>query len=153
MVALLGLLAVVPALTGNYLRPLRGERSVFVVPREEQYFAERLDLRPVLQRVSEALAVTGCRVLGLVTGYDTPEYLVRVMAQPQGTALHLSHLDPLSVSRQVPVAGGGEPPCAVLVMDRSSRPSLPETAVPMQLQWVEGEVALLMASSGGAAPP
>jgi 4-amino-4-deoxy-L-arabinose transferase-like glycosyltransferase len=153
MVALVAVLAVVPALTGNYLKPLRGERSVFVVPREEQYFAERQELRPVLQRVSEALAVSGCRVLGLVAGYDTPEYLIKVMVQPRGTALQLSHLDPPSVSRQLSVAGAGKQPCAVLVLGRPFSPVLPEITVPMTVRWVEGQVALLMPSPGGTAPP
>jgi hypothetical protein len=136
-------LAVVPALTGNYLRPLRGERSVFVVPREEQYFAERPELRPVVQRVSDDLLATGCSEVGLLAGFDAPEYLLRLGRSRDLSGLRFEHLAPRS--RSGTLAAGRAPlaPCAVVVFNRPS--DYGEVAGPLGLKvrWYEQDVGML----------
>lgn len=108
-------LVAIPPLTGNHLRPLVGERAVFVVPRGEQYFAERRDLHPVAREVREALLGTGCSLVGIRAGYDFPEYLFQSAEKEAAGSWRFRHLDPASASAHLQVADWTVRPCAILV--------------------------------------
>lgn len=144
-VVVAALLAAAPGLVANYLRPLLGTRSVLIVPRHEQYFREHRELQPALERVVAELSARDCRSAGLVTGFDSPEHLLRIAAQRRDFALMLVHLLPRSRSSLLPAT---PPPvggwCGVIVMDRMADVDPITVGEGLQLAWVEGTIGLFV---------
>lgn len=149
-----GLLMVAgPALLGNTLRPLAGERSVFQVPRRAQYFAERPALQPVLERLAGDLAAARCTSVGLVAGYDTPEYLLRVVTRTDPSPAAFHHLAPWSASVVLGAPGPARMRCAVVAFHPP--PGLDVAAVVGGAgpEWIEGTVALFLEAGESSSPP
>ncbi len=142
-VGLMAVLAVSPAVMSNYLRPLVGPRSVFSVPREVQYFAERPELGPVLQRVFQDLGGARCTTAGLVAGYDTPEYLLRLGRARGLSTLSFEHLAPRSRSAVLGAGRTPAPHCMVVAFNRPADYEEVARLLGLQVRWYEQEVGLL----------
>jgi hypothetical protein len=112
------LITALPALAGNSLRPLLGERSVFVVERYDQYFVERPDWRPAMDNLSESLNSRRCTVVGFVGGYDSAEYLLRLVMVGGRDTNQLQHLAPQNRSATLSEAHAQTPDCGIVVTDR-----------------------------------
>lgn len=128
-------------LTENYLRPLVGERSVFVVPRGEQYFVERPNLRPPIRRALTEAVQHGCHIVGLASGYDFPEYLLRRPVWPQLAPMSLPQVAPLSRSVRSGQSDAVPGLCGLLVVDRPFETIPPLQADSLRHQWTEYGVA------------
>jgi hypothetical protein len=72
-VALLAIGALPWVLVGD-ARPLVGARSVLAVPRSDQYFAGRPELRAPYQWAASTIEELGCRDVGLILGGNDWEY-------------------------------------------------------------------------------
>lgn len=73
---LTGLLCVgaLPGLFLNPDRPLIRHRPVYAIPRDERYFVEVRGLYPSYRGAADYIAATGCRRIGLWTGWNDWEY-------------------------------------------------------------------------------
>jgi 4-amino-4-deoxy-L-arabinose transferase-like glycosyltransferase len=102
----------------NWVRPLKGPRSVFHVPRATQYFADMTawDVRPAYERVADLLARSRCNTIGIDISDFPLEYplmaLVRAR-QPSALFLHTGVENASKPFRQ-PV---DQSPCAVVCLN------------------------------------
>ena len=140
------LLAAIPALLANNLRPLLPMEtgSILGGSREDQYFAERRELERPIDRALADLRAAGCEEVGLSAGYDAPEYLLRALARIRGQALRLRYVSPVG-----PAAGIEEPrnkgtACAIIVLNPPPGWTIPSEAGGMRVMWKDGPVALLL---------
>lgn len=137
----------VPALTGNYLRSLIGERSVFLVPRGEQYYAERPGLELILERVATDLNEVGCRSIGLALGYDSPKHLLHRSVEQASPGMRIAEVAVRSpAARWGPVDEDSER-CALVLVDREVDTVTLETDFGVQKSWSEAGVTLVLPGS------
>lgn len=144
-------LAGVPALVANHLRPLLpiAGRSMLTAPRADQYFTDRPDLQRPIERALQDLQTAGCREVGLSTGYDAPEYLLRALARMRGQVLSFRHVSPAGPSAAVPEPRHSGLPCAIIVLTPPPGWTLPVEADGMRVMWDDGPVAFLLRSASG----
>lgn len=145
-------LSAIPAGVMNHLRPFLGEGSVFSVPRQEQYFAERPFIRSSLEMVSARLDHESCAEVGLGAGYDTPEYFVRVANRVYQDHVRLRYLEPASPSARLATPSEADGVCALLVITAPPGWQVPAQASGMRVAYVDAHVALFLGRlHGGAA--
>ncbi len=87
------LITAMPWVFMNQSRPLLGKRSIFMVPRIEQYFANRPSLKePYIEKCGYLQSI-GCYSIGIHTGPDTWEYpLWIIMMQNHTGNIHIEHI-------------------------------------------------------------
>ncbi|HJV66349.1 MAG TPA: glycosyltransferase family 39 protein [Geomonas sp.] len=90
-------------LTGNFMRPLTGPRSIFVTPRLEQYFMARPEA--ISYFVSEGNMVKGQPNpnIGLSCNGNTLEYLLWVVLGDQGQHYRIEHVEVKGPSGRIPL--------------------------------------------------
>jgi hypothetical protein len=145
--------AAMPALLTNHTRPLIPimGRSILSESREDQYFAETPGLRRPIERALEDLRIAACTEVGLSTGYDAPEYLLRAAARIRGQRLALRYVSPASSSARVSEPRQGTQLCAIIVLTPPPGWRIPIEAKGMRVMWSEGPVGLLLRPvSGGS---
>ena len=128
---IVGLLVVVSqyALFYNETRPLIGGKSIFVVPRQEQYFRTRTDLFPQYVQAVNLLKGKQCSQIGFLTqDVDSWEYPLWVLFEVESIGnVRIEHLRIASQSaRGVVVAGGTSEftPCGLVAVNMVERPDL-----------------------------
>ncbi len=92
-VAFILLISAMPWVFMNQSRPLLGKRSIFIIPRIEQYFANRPSLKdPYLEKCGYLRSI-GCYSIGIHTGPDTWEYpLWIIMRQNHAGNVRIEHI-------------------------------------------------------------
>lgn len=106
-----------PWIVANETRPLLGPASVLVVPRAEQYFAGRTDLREPYLRAVAWLRARGCRDVGLVIGGNDWEYpLWALLGDADDRPVRIRHVNVANESRFAAPLDPPPAPCAVLAI-------------------------------------
>ncbi|NTV29403.1 MAG: hypothetical protein HGA80_04910 [Candidatus Omnitrophica bacterium] len=120
------LLAAVPWLIHNKMRPLVGIRTVFNTTRTEQYFLDRPYMQTPFVAVTDAVKASGCRRVGLIINDDEWEYpywtLLKTGAQPPEIR-HLNVANPSKIYEDT-----GWQPCAIIMQTDTE----PDTALTFQ---------------------
>jgi hypothetical protein len=106
-----------PALE-NWVRPLRGERSVFRVTRDQQYFSDMVQWRedwPSYWLTVDALAKTNCGTIGIDSNHFQLEYPLEALLRERKPSVQFVHagVSNASVRYAPPVA---ERPCAMVCL-------------------------------------
>ena len=119
------------ALLYNEARPLIGAKSIFVVPRLEQYFRARIDLYPQYVHAAFLLKDKLCSQVGFFNRYedneDSWEYPLWVLLEGgTGNSLRIEHLRVANQSAKVFVPGAVSDfiPCGLVVVNMTERPDL-----------------------------
>ena len=127
VVLLLGglIIAAQPWLFYNRAKPILGRDSVFVVPRREQYFANRKSIYPYYDEAVREIAQSGRTHVGLIMGLDDWEYPIWALWRADGhrPSLWLTHVNVRNVSRMEEYSTEVRSVCAVLIITRSDLPS------------------------------
>jgi hypothetical protein len=106
-----------PALE-NWVRPLRGPRSVFTVPRDRQYFSDMMQWKedlPAYWATVDELKKSNCRVVGIDSTHFQLEYPLEVLLPDAKPGVLFVHADVSNASARYrqPV---DTPPCAVVCL-------------------------------------
>jgi hypothetical protein len=102
----------------NWVRPLKGPRSVLYVPRDDQYFADMVawDNRSTYKKTVQLLTARECRLIGIDATNLSLEYPLMALLrehQPQTLFVHTGVRNPST--RFLPPAAGA--PCAIVCLD------------------------------------
>jgi 4-amino-4-deoxy-L-arabinose transferase-like glycosyltransferase len=109
-----------PALE-NWLRPLEGPRSVLHLARDDQYFADMLQLNngPDYRQTVQLLTMPECGVIGIDSTNLALEYPLMALLREQEPQSHFVHTGVQNASsRFLPPAAGA--PCAIVCLDCAS---------------------------------
>ncbi len=107
-----------PSLLMTWPRTLVGEGSVFTTPRTAQRFRNHPQLQPVYEAAADLVRDMGCKRVGMVFGWDGPEYPLWSLLQARiGREVRLEHalVENASERLEPPLAAA---PCAVVVVGR-----------------------------------
>jgi hypothetical protein len=100
-------------------RPARGVRSILIVPRADQYFANRPDLlSPFREAVLRVTARGDVACVGLAAGQDSWEYPLWVLARARRPGLTFVHVDVSGQSRTVRSGSVCPDSHAIVALDR-----------------------------------
>jgi hypothetical protein len=126
----------------NATRPLLGPESVFRVPRIDQSFAARPDLKAPLLQAAGAISGRRCSRVGLEIGPDDPEYLLWLLLGRDGPKPRIEHLAVANASsglaRREPFASFR--PCAILALEAPG--SAPAPGAVFTQEWPGGRVTV-----------
>jgi hypothetical protein len=109
----------VPWVVYNSSRPLIGERNVFSMSRDRQYFANHPSLYDPYERSVQFLSSSRCSDIGLVSGGDDWEYPLWVLLrESERHQFRIEHVNVRNISR---TESDKDPfrtfvPCAVIVV-------------------------------------
>jgi hypothetical protein len=116
------------ALLYNETRPLIGGKSIFVVPRLEQYFRTRTDLYPQYAHAAFLLKDKLCSQVGFLSqDEDSWEYPLWVLLEVgSGRSLRIEHLQVANQSAKASVPGAMSDfiPCGLVAVKTTERPDL-----------------------------
>lgn len=106
-----------PALE-NWVRPLRGERNVFRVARDDQYFADMTawNNRGAYEQTVDELARGPCRTIGIDSTNLSLEYPLMALLGERRPGARFLHTGVANASRQFPQPVA-RIPCAVVCLD------------------------------------
>ena len=114
------------ALFYNKTRPLIGERSIFTMPRLEQYFSNRPDLQAPYTYAATLVQDKGCAEIGLWLERNAYEYPLWILLNVVGTdSLRVEHIRVSNESSRASLNGGVNSfvPCALVVVAAEEGPS------------------------------
>lgn len=108
-------LFVLPVLLFAAPRPLIGPQSAFTTTRSEQFAIERPDFYAAVEGAVLLAGLNRCTVLGVLGGFDFPEYYLTAVRARENLPLRWEHLN--SSGPPSRLSGRGAPPgvCALLV--------------------------------------
>jgi hypothetical protein len=106
-----------PALQ-NWVRPLQGPRSVFRVPRDDQYFADmsQWNIAPTYTRTAALLRDRDCHLVGIDATNLSLEYPLMALIRERQPAIGFVHTGVSNASIRYPQPVEGVP-CAVVCLD------------------------------------
>ncbi len=111
-------LLAVPSLLLTWPRTLVGEGSVLTMPRVTQRFRNHPQLQPVYETAADLVRDMGCRRVGMVLDWDSPEYPLWPLLEARlGRDVRLEHalVENASARLAPPLA---DAPCALIVVGR-----------------------------------
>jgi hypothetical protein len=114
------------ALFYNESRPLIGARSIFTVPRLEQYFRNKPDLQAPYTYAATLVQDKRCAEIGLWLGGNTWEYPLWILLNVGGTdGVRVEHVRVSNQSARASLHGGVNNfvPCAIVAVETAERPS------------------------------
>ncbi|MBF0569253.1 MAG: glycosyltransferase family 39 protein [Candidatus Omnitrophica bacterium] len=112
-------LSAIPWVLGNEGRPLIGQKSVLVVPRQEQYFSHHHWRYKPYASVGKLAQAVGCREWGLGFGPDSWEYPLWALFGPRPwQSVRIEHV----TVGQLPYPRGDFSPCMLLFDDVKKEP-------------------------------
>jgi hypothetical protein len=106
-----------PALE-NWVRPLRGPRSVFVVPRDRQYFSDLVQWKddwPAYWATVDELKKSYCATVGIDSAHFQLEYPLEALLREAKPGVRFIHSDVHNPSARYPQPVD-DPPCAVVCL-------------------------------------
>lgn len=105
-----------PYLFENWVRPLKGPRSILRVSREDQYFADitSWNNKPSYLEAVVAVADSGCRLVGIDINRLTLEYPFQVLLRRRIPDVKFVHTGVFNTSKKYEKPSQ---PCAVLCLD------------------------------------
>ena len=109
-------LAAIPWVVANEMRPVLGPASVLRVPRADQYFTGRPNLREPYLRAVAWLRERDCRDVGLVVGGNEWEYPLWPLLGDADRPARIRHVNVANESRFAAPADPSSAPCAVLAI-------------------------------------
>lgn len=116
------------ALLYNESRPLLGGKSIFVVPRLEQYFRNQTDLFPQYSHAAFLLKDKLCSQVGFLSQHeDSWEYPLWVLLEVwPGSSLRIEHFRVANQSAKALVPGAMSDfiPCGLVAVNMTERPDL-----------------------------
>ena len=109
----------------NWVRPLKGEKSVLRVPRDRQYFSDMVQWNNEATYEKTVALLTGgdCRAIGIDSTNLSLEYPLMALIRERMPQSVFLHTGVANASSRFPQPVRGEP-CAVVCMDCTARESL-----------------------------
>ncbi len=143
---LLGILfsiTALPALLFNQSRPLIGKRSIFNVPRLEQYFANRPERYDEYRASIDFVLSRGCTSIGLKRGKGDWEYpfvvFLRTQQVPEFRLRHVMVANPPVRSPQEPFS-----PCGIIVTKAAGVNRVVLNGVQYSREWARKELSVFV---------
>jgi hypothetical protein len=122
IVAMLLLLAALPAVIENRSRPLIKRRSIFSTGRFEQYFASAPAIKQAYMGGADFLHRLNCSQAGLVLGGNDWEYPLWVLLQTNKTGpIRIEHVNVTNISKVIEYRGDFRPCAIVSVGSKESK--------------------------------
>jgi hypothetical protein len=130
-------------------RPVIGERSVFTTTRSDQFAMDRPEYFAAVERAVLIAGLNQCEVLGVLAGFDFPEYFLTATSTRENLQLRWEHLN--SSGPPSRLSGGGAPPevCALLVAEPMPGTDLSDFQEPFQSVWAEPPFEILLRTAEG----
>jgi hypothetical protein len=123
-ISALAFIVALPPLVRNPARPLLAAQPIFTVPRQQQYFAEHLDLYAPYVAATDYLKSIPCHDIGLWVRGDAAEYPIWVLLRTHGRdgvrIRHISVGNPSAGLASTP-AGDDFTPCALMYVASAGR--------------------------------
>ena len=116
------LLAALPAASDNQLRPLFGPTSIFVRSREDQYFAERPDLRKDWGDAAHHAGQLGCPLVAIDAARDFYTYPMMAILEEGPQPPELEFIGQHDETARFDRGRVGSHPCAVLCINCGAAP-------------------------------
>ena len=111
-------LLAVPSLLLTWPRSLVGEGNVVTMPRMTQRFRNHPQLQPVYETAADLVRDMGCRRVGMVLDWDSPEYPLWPLFEARlGRVVRLEHALVENASARL-APPSAEAPCALIVVGR-----------------------------------
>jgi hypothetical protein len=120
-------MAAKPALFENWVRPLKGPKSVFRIARDDQYFSDMTQwnniasYKETVNQTSELLAHSGCRTVGVDSVNFHIEYPLQALLRERIPAVQFVHTGVTNQSSRYPQPIAATP-CVVVCLNRADDP-------------------------------
>lgn len=135
--------AAIPALLFATPRPLLGAQSVLITTRTEQFARERPEHFLAAERAVLEARERGCERLGLLAGFDHPEYFLTALRLREELQLRWEHLLSWGPRSRLMPDGPPQEFCMVLLAEMLPGPEMPWLETAFDLSWVEPPFAVL----------
>jgi hypothetical protein len=104
--------------TENWVRPLRGPRSVFTVPRDQQYFSDMVQWKedwPAYWATLEKLKTSNCSIVAIDSAHFQLEYPLEALLREANPRVQFVHTGVSNASARYPPPVAA-PSCAVVCL-------------------------------------
>jgi hypothetical protein len=132
------LIGALPGVVNNPSRPMIGNASVFIVPRDRQYFANLPWQFEPYSGAAQQAAAGGCASVGLILGPDDWEYPLWVLLHGISPAIRIEHVNVQNVSAKLAAADPGYAafrPCALIVISDHPAQTIAAAGGTYALEW------------------
>lgn len=138
-----------PALVAATPRPLLGAHSVLRTTRSDQFARERPEHFGAAEMLVLAAGVERCGQVGLMTGWDHPEYFLTAITRREGASLRWEHLLSTGVASRLSDAGPPAEVCAIFSAEPLPGLETPWIAEQFELFWSVPPLAVYTRRGGG----
>jgi hypothetical protein len=140
---------VLPVLLIAAPRPLIGEQSVFTTTRSEQFAVDRPDFYAAVEGAVLLAGLNQCRVLGVLGGFDFPEYFLTAVSARENLPLRWEHLNSHGAPSRLSGKGAPAEVCALLVAQPILETNLDDFREPFTSVWAEPPFEILLRTAEG----